>query len=1049
VLKNERIKAEKEMQQKQHANDTAKNAKDKSDKEVNTLQKSHNKAKTSKKTTKKANTGASADGLEVLYNKLKEVRDAAKTNRQNATEAEKELNQASEKLQKITATVDTENKNLNQVNEKIKQKQIEGQQAKQEQGLTHQAVLDRTQKVERLKEEWLALTADHEIKQQALETARKTQGLRSAEDKIDELREKMNEVSGHLHRLSREEKQAKQRATHKQEEERIKLDDIVDYKNDTFQRYTPIKSHVMMRFLYKQGAGIKFGGSHAKVTLFDSDTQEERVFGAGPLSGKAHIHVSHENLFNIAKHLKLPKSLLLEQFNITVQSGKASPAASPEDPLTLNREIVLVQMGSDEAVVSTRKRIALDTSGKVYVVKEDDEGVQHSVEGNVKELTGEYEVNIIGRSTIQDSARVIEGRNAKELTDILTKIAPIEQGAGSVDTPILKKIKITHCKGSDCDTAVNNLASSLREEIGGDIPVEDSLEHQHNKTSEQLKAQQQKESDDQKKQQKENEVYKEKQREWRHSFVWKIDDTQQSAGFKSKMHKLEQAFKRDKEKEERKKKAELESVAEENRMNNAMAEVIQKSFDKEEEKERRKREESQEAKQKSAKFIMEDMETFLELPDDLSTRLKNYLMLYEVNASNIEPSKSKPKQTRSYKSKRSVKQVNIDNKERERLEAVVINTLRLHQTIISNIRIAVKFTNKLGHEWEKTVINMWLLRRKAQIEIQESTKRIHELSSVKGGVDNVLKNLTRLAFTKTILEIKAANEKDIKTVEHNHNFISVAEQDLKNVLESMGILETTMQAESSLEMVEIQRILMLQKDFDPMGIRQKNFKLAQEQEKKATAAFHKRAHHLEEIIEFITKMKAPLEMIYDAEKFKESVVQLSIEHPPFSPILHKIQKVQKVSAEEIRSSEDKGITHKQEKPSISNKRLNEEGLIRHDLLLDDLIKEIKQMHTVFRSQNTLRYNVLSSDRLYDEIGIAYHNLIKRHQGILRKLEEETNTLSKIFDEDERKQEILHINKKFKNEIGDFTKKISAMSKEMDRYKVMLHNQIRNINKTKR
>jgi hypothetical protein len=50
-----------------------------------------------------------------------------------------------------------------------------------------------------------------EIKQQALKTARKTQGLRSAEDKIDELREKMNEVSGHLHRLSREEKQAKQR----------------------------------------------------------------------------------------------------------------------------------------------------------------------------------------------------------------------------------------------------------------------------------------------------------------------------------------------------------------------------------------------------------------------------------------------------------------------------------------------------------------------------------------------------------------------------------------------------------------------------------------------------------------------------------------------------------------------------------------------------------------------------------------------------------------------------------------------------------------------
>jgi hypothetical protein len=42
----------------------------------------------------------------------------------------------------------------------------------------------------------------------------------------------MNEVSGHLHRLSREEKQAKQRATHKQEEERIKLDDIQFFNNN-------------------------------------------------------------------------------------------------------------------------------------------------------------------------------------------------------------------------------------------------------------------------------------------------------------------------------------------------------------------------------------------------------------------------------------------------------------------------------------------------------------------------------------------------------------------------------------------------------------------------------------------------------------------------------------------------------------------------------------------------------------------------------------------------------------------------------------------------
>jgi hypothetical protein len=45
------------MQQKQHANDTAKNAKDKSDKEVNTLQKLHHKAK-SKDTDNQSNKEA-------------------------------------------------------------------------------------------------------------------------------------------------------------------------------------------------------------------------------------------------------------------------------------------------------------------------------------------------------------------------------------------------------------------------------------------------------------------------------------------------------------------------------------------------------------------------------------------------------------------------------------------------------------------------------------------------------------------------------------------------------------------------------------------------------------------------------------------------------------------------------------------------------------------------------------------------------------------------------------------------------------------------------
>jgi hypothetical protein len=449
---------------------------------------------------------------------------------------------------------------------------------------------------------------------------------------------------------------------------------------------------------------------------------------------------------------------------------------------------------------------------------------------------------------------------------------------------------------------------------------------------------------------------------------------------------------------------------------------------------------------------MKDIETLVDLPDDLSNRLKKHLMLDETKIPNIEPSESKSKQTRSYKAKRSAKQVDSDNQEREALEAVVINTLSLNQIIISNMRESVKFIDQLGDEWEKTIIGMWLQHRKSKINILESTERIHEISSIKGkgkgkgGVEGILTNLTSKAFTEIISEIKTSHDKDIRIVEHNHNFIHVAEQDLKSVLESMGILETTMQAESSLEMAGIQRILMSQKDFDPMGTRQKNFKLAQEQEKKAKVAFHKRSYRLEEIIEFITRMRAPLEMINNAKKFKEHIMAQSTIPSPSSLTLHKIQKIQKVSAEEIQSSEDKGTTPKQENPSISNKRLNEEGLTRHDSLLDSLIKKIKQTRSVFLAQNTVSYDISSSNKLYGEITIRYNDLIKEHQRLSQQLKKETNTLSKILDEDERKQEILHMNRKFDKEIESVTRKIKYMKVEISRYIVMLHKQARRMNR---
>jgi hypothetical protein len=45
---------------------------------------------------------------------------------------------------------------------------------------------------------------------------------------------------------------------------------------------------------------------------------------------------------------------------------------------------------------------------------------------NISTLKGEYEINVIGRSTIQDeTTRVLEGNNAKQLLEVLASIAPL------------------------------------------------------------------------------------------------------------------------------------------------------------------------------------------------------------------------------------------------------------------------------------------------------------------------------------------------------------------------------------------------------------------------------------------------------------------------------------------------------------------------------------------------------------------------------------------------------------------------------------------------
>ncbi len=1045
----EKAQVAEEVKQKQGANETAKNAKDKSDKEASRLNRLH-RTKINKKTTKKASTGASADELEVLSSKLKAARDVVKIDRQNAAGTEKEFNEANEKLQKITATVDNENKNLDQVNKKIQQKQVEKQQAEHEQESAYQVVLDKTQGVKDLGEKHSVLTKKYEIRQQALEEARAIQGVRSIKDKIRELREGMEKTSDELFRLNQKMDKAEQLIIHKQKEEKAKLDDIVDYENDTFQGRSVVKSDAVIRFLSRYNIKIAFSGSHAKAVLTDPDTQEKIVFSAGPLIGKAHINVLLADLINIAKHLKLSKSILREQFNIIVKSNKTIPTASLEESPTSNKEIVLVQMGSNEEVVSTRKRtveqIKQDSNApsKIYVVKEDDEGMQHSVEGNIKELTGEYEVNIIGRSTIKNGVRVIEGRNAKKLTDILTKIAPIEQGAGSVDTPILKKIKITHCKGSDCN-AINNLASSLRKKTGGDIPVEDSLEHRYNKNLAQFEARQKKESENQKQQQKEDKEHEERANEWGNSFEWKTNDRQQSEGFILEKQRLKQSSERDQERKAHKHKEELGRTANAEHTDIVVANVIQELLNKKEEEKKRKRAESQVTKQKAVEFIMKDIETLVDLPDDLSNRLKKHLMRDEAKILNIEPSESKPKQTRSYKTKEGAKQIDI-NKEIEDLELKIVQSLDIDEKTIHNMKVIATSAEFIDTR-EQLVIGKWLTHKKAQAEALELADQLHEIDPTKGSAEDILTNLATIKFTESILKMRELYDHGVDVMEINDNFIRSSETNIIMILTDMNILEKVMEAKSLASIAEIQRILMPQEDFDSIKAQQEKFKMMQETVKKVKGGFYQNIFRLEEIIEFITKMKVSLKVINDIKELRDKIAVRMEMLSPASPTLDKMQSILETNVEKIqsdastlvRSDIEKGITPKQENPKTPSIKDNEK-ILSWISMLKLLASDMEELHNSFKSRNSIIYQVPSLSSWRDDITNDYNRFSKRHLGYTRQLDQDASVFNEILDEDKRKQEISHMYGGFRKQTQGLKKIWNEMREKIGIYEAMLKKQ---------
>jgi hypothetical protein len=97
----------------------------------------------------------------------------------------------------------------------------------------------------------------------------------------------------------------------------------------------------------------------------------------------------------------------------------------------------------------------------------------------------------------------------------------IEKGATANDAPILKNISITHCQGSDC-SPINNLATSLRKEVAGDIIVKDSLEYHQAKAAEQSNFQKEKQLEADRREQESSAQQQQNQKEQRKALEWEL-----------------------------------------------------------------------------------------------------------------------------------------------------------------------------------------------------------------------------------------------------------------------------------------------------------------------------------------------------------------------------------------------------------------------------------------------------------------------------------------------------------------------------------------------
>jgi hypothetical protein len=434
-------------------------------------------------------------------------------------------------------------------------------------------------------------------------------------------------------------------------------------------------------------------------------------------------------------------------------------------------------MGDNQEVIATRKRMVekikqeSNGSNKIHVVKKDKWKETHPIEGDISTLKGEYEINVIGRSTIQDeTTRVLEGNNAKQLLEVLASIAPLERGAASADTPVLKKITITHCKESDC-SPINNLAESLRVKVAEDITVKDSLEYQRDKALNQSTSQQKKQLNAERREQESNAERERSNNEQINIMNWGRYREQKNPTFvetkEIKQERVKQATRIAREKEVIANQAKAEQVKQEIRVAEAAVKSGNRRQDQMTERVQQNEKEKQEVKKQAIKLIIKDIERFKTIPDQVKTRLTKYL---EQDSVKFPP---KIQEMPNKVAPRSSKQIGIS------VEQAEVNALKVHLTgllteqemFVHNLRYL--FSDKslaTVNNWGDKVVNFWMNFKYLNFSARKSANKLSELQkninpNSWSSASDLLKEINGQVLAAKVSEIILKVDEDTKRLE--------------------------------------------------------------------------------------------------------------------------------------------------------------------------------------------------------------------------------------------------------------------------------------------